>query len=350
MIYYCLNKSGILDPLLENLYDSYLATCVVYWNKSVSDKISQAPFFSDKWLLVINSKDIMDKNNRSILENKYVDIICEVSSEDEIAKVNFYCMEVFDEMEKNSVKNVKKWDVSREEYDKLMEDFRKVKVLSSYKVTENYLKTYIKWWLFTREGNQYGCKNSKLTPGQRWQKAKELEFDAATTLNLSYLAELIKRNESKLLTVLNLVGLDILSAKFLMNSEEYFPKPKYVTVNNFPLYLFSKDKKKKKDIMNIVYSYRNNVGVLRKSILEWCNTFEEIHKSFVCGELSVKNKDDWFSNNGYNLGINSSFKAKLWWYCINSISLEKVTIIKNNLLGSSFKTYSYIVNLCRREL
>ena len=353
MIYFCLNKSGLLDPLIETLYEKYFNTCVVFWNQDAKDKIKRAPFFSDKWLLVIDARDLLSKENKFILENRFVDILCEVSTDDEFNKVFVHCDSVIDEFctlcSKTSNRLMKDWNVSKEELEQLLEHFKKMKYLNSYKLSEKYLETYVKWFLFTREGNQYGSKE-KMTSGERWQRAVDLELTPVEDLNLKYLTKLIKGNEARLLTALNLMGLDILNLEFLMNSEEYFPKPKYVTVNNFPLYLFSKDRRKKKEIMNIVYSYRHNPGLLKRSLLDFCDTFEQIYKAFSCGELSVKNRDSWFSSKGYELKINSNFKATLWWRCVNTISLERIYIIRSNLSKSSFKVYEYTVELCRKEL
>lgn len=353
MIYFCLNKSGILDPLLESLYEKYFTTCVVYWNSGEKDKVKDAPFFSDKWLLVIDARDLINKENSKLLENRHVDILCEVSSEDEFNKAFSYCDRVISEFcincEKTKSRLMKDWDLSKDKFELLMENFQKKQYLSSYKVSEKYLSTYIKWYLFTREGNQYGEKTD-MSNGERWRRASELELAPLQALNLQSLTKLVHGNESRLLTVLNLVGIDILDINFLMESGEYFPKPKYVTINNFPLYLFSNDKRKKKDILNLVYKYRGNTRILKKSILDFCDTFEILSRAFSSGELSIKNRDNWFSSRGYELGITSEFKGKLWWICINNISLERIYVIKNKMQKNSFDVYKYIVELCRKEL
>lgn len=353
MIYFCLNRSGLLDPVLENIQDKYPA-CVVYWNGTAWDKIKQAPFFSDKWLLIISGNDLLLKENAKVLENRFNDIVCEVSSQDELNKVVIYAMSHLEEYCLDSNKLCSRltasWEVDKQEFDEILSDMQNFKVISAYKLDNNYFKTYIKWWLFTREGNQYGENTKDLTPGQRWIKAKEMELNTLLELNLDYLSNLVKGNEGNLLTALNLLGIDILNTQFLLENKEYFPKVKYVTVNNFPLYLFANDRQKKKEILNLVYSYRHNFNLLKKSLLNWCETFEKIHKAFSCGELSVKTKDTWFSSQGYALGINSSFKAKLWWKCVNNISLERIYILRAMLDKSQTSGYAYLVNLCRKEL
>lgn len=353
MIYYVNNKSSILDPIIEALHDKYFKTCVVYWGVDAKERIKQPPFFSDRWLLVIEARDLLDKENKKVLTNRFVDIMVDVSTEDEFNKVFSYAENVISEhcieLSKSLTKYSKEWNIPKEEVEEVIENFQKKKYFNSYKVSDKYLETYIKWFLFTREGNQYGIKEN-LPSGERWQRASEMQLQAVNELNLKSLVKLVRGNESRLLTVLNLVGSDILSLNFIRNSSEYFTKPKYVTVNNFPLYLFAKDKRKKKEILNLVYSYSYNVGLLKKSILEFCDTFEIIYTAFSRGELSIKNKDDWFSNKGYELKINSSFKANLWWRCVNTMSLEKIYIVRDKINKDSFKTYEYIVGLCRKEL
>ena len=357
MIYFCLNKSGLLDPILETLYEKYLNSCVVHWGEVTKEKIKQAPFFSDKWLVVITAKDLILKENVGILKNIYVDILCEVSTDEELMKTYTYCSNEIEDFVSNCNKakraTMGQWKVDDTEFDEIIDCFTQFKSISSYKLPDSYVKTYIKWWLFTREGNVYGknyCINLDKDCGarERWLRAGSTVLNPLEESRLSFIAKTAKGNESSLLSVLNLVGIEILGSEFISKIDEYFPKPKYITVSNFPLYLFSGQKKKKKEIFNLVYSYRGHVTTLSRSIINWCNTFTRLYEEYASGKLNLRNKDDWFDKNGFDLKINSKFKFGLWWQCINSISLETVKSIEYKMHKDSFEVYKSIVELCRK--
>ena len=354
MLYIILNKFGILDPVVENLYDKYFTTCVVYWNKDINNKIDQAPFFSDKWLVVTSVQEFLSKECKPLIYNRFCDIVCEVSTMEEISKVTLYFEEVSGDyaldLSKSAVKYMKEWGLGKDEFKELLYNFQNKKVISSYKVDEKYIQAYIKWWLFTREGNQYGHVDKKLNLSQRWKLACDLKLDVRSEYMIEAISGKAKGNEKELKNTLSLLGIDILNRDFLSKIDEYFPKPVYLTTKNFPLHLFSRNSKKRKEILNLLYKFSHSPSTLTNSVIDWCNLFEKIHLDFVNGKLSSKNKDSWFLDVGIGLGINTEFKFKMWWVCLNTISIERVYVIKEKMQGSSFTGYKYLIDLCRKEL
>lgn len=354
MIYYLINKSGLLDPILERIYDRY-PQCVITWGDVAKQKIKQEPFFSNRWLLNVSLEDLTKDNIPSILENRFVDVIVNINTNEELLKCHEKCSsavdDLIDRIEKSRTKYEKNWDITKEELDKLVENFKEIKVLSTYNLKNEYIVQYIKWWLYTRNGHQYGDSSYKsIDIGEAWGKANEIQLTPWDELNLQKVANAARKSQSNLLSLLNLYGDKIMKEDFVKDLDIHFPKPKYVTIGNMPLYLFIRYSKKRREIMNIVYDNRFNVGRLKKSFYEFIDTFEKVHYDFRTGKLSVKNKDAWLQSRGIALKINSKFKLESWFKIVNTYSLERMLVIKEELNKEDSEVYFYIVNLIRRLL
>lgn len=324
MIYIFQNIGCLLDPVEDILKENYLGNSILYFSEeNLNTAVKSEPFFSDKWLLVASSKDVRSSEVKSkILGCEYVDVLVHVDFKEDMTNTYEEFTKEINEIRKAALEK-RKYNsflskrCSEDEKVYYLEKHLEVKMYSSYNLTEQYLTNYIIKYV-------YGLESLK--------QASAFVLDSYSKSNLLKIVDRVKGNESKIKSLIDLYGRDLLRHEFIADIEEFLPKPKYINAYNFPLQVFSGNTRKRRDIYNIYYNYSGRPNVLYKTMMSFFEQYEKIYQEYISGKLCPQTKLKWYQQKGKEFKITSQYKFEQWWKILQTISLERITMFKYSLM------------------
>ena len=326
MIYIFQNVGCLLDPVEDILKENYIGNSVLHFSETnLSTVLKSEPFFSDKWLLIASAKDVRSSDVKAkLLGCEYIDLLIHVDYKEDLINTAEAFVKEINEIKKAASENRKynnflSKKFTEEEKTNYLEKHLDLRMYSSYNLTQDYIKNFIVKYMFHLD---------------TLKQAQRYVLDSYSKSNLLKIVDRTRGNESKIKSLIDLYGADLLRHEFIADIEEFLPKPKYVNAYNFPLQVFSGNMKKRRDVYNIYYNYSEKPKVLYKTLMEFFDQYEKIYGEYISGRLSVQTKLKWYQQKGKEFKITSEYKFEQWWKILETISLERITMFKYALTNA----------------
>lgn len=339
MVYLFLNRSKILNPLIEEVKTKYPSDSHIIYTDPMNKSIfGTEPFWDNKWLLLVSGLKQLKKDfMHLILCSDKVDTLIEVSTQQIYNDIVSDFIKEKSEIElrdKNSKYNYFMENPhSKEEIQEYLNDLKLYSV-SAYKMGEEYYERYCKYILL------YNTMNIS------WEDSKEIMLDGEANIVIKYLASKLQGNADYITGILELAQPENLTLDLLNSLNDNIKEKEFITVYNYPIFGLSRTYNRQKEIQKVLYKCSTSSVV--KQFKEFLKSYEKVYTEYINGNFNKFNVSKFIKAKGRELKITSDFMAKEWLGCLTQFSYERYLITCNYVNNKDISTiskYNYIVNL-----
>lgn len=329
MIYNIFDKGGVMQPFIDNIIQRYPRAAVKYVDKKWDSVTTLSrPFFSPRWLIVIQDINITKKSIHELLGNPYLDLLILTEKFEKLSTVRTLVVDeivhITDAIKQSVAYNKylstllhksKNKQAMNAELDAYAMQTQ-LQQYSVYDVSDEYLERYTYWLI---EGK----------PDFKTVRITNRTDDEQTIVHK--ILPCLRGNESQYTTLVSLAGKSILNPVIAVAIMQALPRQPRVIASSLPMHFFLTDIAYKRDVINCMYKFRKQPKVLNKHFEKFFDTFFELYKEYQSGRLSLQNKKVWYAENGAKYKIWSEYTFERWFTLITRYSYERMFMFKEGL-------------------